>query len=250
MLELGDIWRKTDTRIDSLVTLIIIMINGNTTSLSNVETMSIFEIKSDLYKVCLVGDGGVGKTAIVERFLGKGFASTYNLTIGTNICTHTVDVDGSKVKFQIWDLAGQQRFEFVRSTFYRGSHAIVMVFDVTNPVSLANLSEWKIEVLQNLGDAHHDIPIVLLGNKSDLQQKLLIDQDAISNFKDELQMEFHADSTAFMYTSALSGMNVEEAFEVLGLLLLKKKDPEIYIDKTLNKLEFSANLSSTKPSNA
>ena len=114
--------------------------------------MSIFEVKDDLYKICLVGDGGVGKTAIVERFLGKGFASTYHLTIGTNICTHTVDVDGTRVKFQIWDLAGQQRFEFVRSTFYRGSHAIIMVFDVTNPTSLSNLHEWKIEILQNLGN--------------------------------------------------------------------------------------------------
>ena len=135
--------------------------------------MSIFEVKDDLYKICLVGDGGVGKTAIVERFLGKGFASTYNLTIGTNICTHTVDVDGTNVKFQIWDLAGQQRFEFVRSMFYRGSHGIVMVFDVTNPNSLSNLHEWKNEILQNLDHRHHDIPIVLLGNKSDLQQKLL-----------------------------------------------------------------------------
>ena len=209
--------------------------------------MSIFEVKDDLYKICLVGDGGVGKTAIVERFLGRGFASTYNLTIGTNICTHTVDVDGTRVKFQIWDLAGQQRFEFVRSTFYRGSHAIVMVFDVTNPNSLANLHEWKIEILTNLGKNHHDIPIVLLGNKADLQQKLLIGQDAISNFKDQLKMEFHVYSTAFMYTSALSGMNVEESFEALGLLLLKKKNPNSYIDKTPNNLEIPTNLRSSRP---
>ncbi|MHA1975307.1 MAG: Rab family GTPase [Candidatus Hodarchaeales archaeon] len=213
--------------------------------------MSIFEVKDDLYKICLVGDGGVGKTAIVERFLGKGFASTYNLTIGTNICTHTVDVDGTRVKFQIWDLAGQQRFEFVRSTFYRGSRAIVMVFDVTNPTSLTNLHEWKIEILQNLGGKrNHNIPIVLLGNKADLQQKLLIDQDAISKFRDALQMEFHADSTAFMYTSALSGMNVEESFEALGLLLLKKKNPQFHIDKTPNNLEAPTNLRPTRLSNA
>ena len=212
--------------------------------------MSIFEVRDDLYKVCLVGDGGVGKTAIVERFLGRGFASTYNLTIGTNICTHTVNVDGTRIKFQIWDLAGQKRFEFVRSTFYRGSHAIVMVFDVTNPNSLANLHEWKIEILQNLGKSHHDIPIVLLGNKSDLQQKLLIDQDGISKFKDELKMEFHADSTAFMYTSALSGMNVEESFEALGLLLLKKRKPQIYIDKTPNNFEHLSHLPSSRPSKA
>jgi small GTP-binding protein len=212
--------------------------------------MNIFEVKDDLYKICLIGDGGVGKTAIVERFLGNGFASTYNLTIGTNICTHTVDVDGKRIKFQIWDLAGQQRFEFVRSTFYRGSHGIVMVFDVTNPNSLTNLHEWKNEILKNMNGKHQNLPIVLLGNKSDLQHKLVIEQDAISNFKDELQMEFHAESTAFMYTSALSGMNIEESFEVLGLLLLKKKNPQIFIDKNPSDFKIETNLSSPKSSNA
>jgi len=115
---------------------------------------------------------------------------------------------------------------------------------------LANLHEWTIEILQNLGEKQHNIPIVLLGNKSDLQQKLLIEQDAISKFKDELRMQFHADSTAFMYTSALSGMNIEESFEVLGLLLLKKKNPNFSIDKTPNKFEYSPNVPSTRPSNA
>ena len=186
--------------------------------------MGMFDIREDLYKVCIVGDGSVGKTAISERFLGGSFSTAYNLTIGTNICTHETQIDGDrKLKFQIWDLAGQQRFEFVRSTFYRGSHGIIMVFDVTNPTSFTNLREWAFEIIQNLGERKLPLPIELLGNKSDLQIKQLIDQESISLFREELKMDFLCDSVPFLYTSALSGMNVNEAFEALGHLLLTKQ---------------------------
>ena len=184
--------------------------------------MDLFDIRDDLYKICMVGDGGVGKTAITERFLGKGFSSSYHLTIGTNILTHTVDIDDSSIKFQIWDLAGQQRFEFVRSTFYRGSHGIIMIFDLTRPDTLQNLREWKFEILNNIGD-RGKLPVVLLGNKSDLQEKQLIDTETITNFRDELKIEFRSDTVPFLFTSARSGMNVLEAFEALGYLLLKQK---------------------------
>lgn len=187
--------------------------------------MGFFEIRNDLYKVCVVGDGSVGKTAITERFLKGAFNSMYNLTIGTNICTHEVKIDGDvdrKIKFQIWDLAGQQRFEFVRSTFYRGSHGIIMVFDVNNHQSFINLREWSFEILQNLGVRSLPLPVVLLGNKTDLQVKQLITQNTISTFREELKLDFQCESVPFFYTSALSGMNINEAFEVLGHLLLKK----------------------------
>jgi len=187
--------------------------------------MDLFDIRDDLYKVCIVGDGGVGKTAITERFLGNSFSSNYLLTIGCNILTHTTDIDDTSIKFQMWDLAGQQRFEFVRSTFYRGSHGIIMIFDLTRPETLRNLREWKFEILNNIRKI--PIPVVLLGNKSDLQNKQLIDAETISHFREELKMEFSTDTVPFLYTSALSGMNVLEAFEALGYLLLKRK-PQPY----------------------
>ncbi len=199
--------------------------------MSSGKTMSFFEIKDDLYKVCLIGDGGVGKTAIVEQLLGKGFSSTYNLTIGTNICTCAVEIDERRIKYQIWDLAGQQRFEFVRASFYRGSHAIIMVFDVTNPNSFINLREWKFEVLQNLRKNPPNIPVLLLGNKCDLQEKQVIDSLTIENFREELKFDFQSGEPGFLYTSALSGMNVLEAFEILGHQLLKNKKATPYLNR-------------------
>lgn len=190
--------------------------------------MNLFDIRDDLYKICMVGDGGVGKTAITERFLGKGFSSNYKLTIGVDILTHTTDIDDASIKYQIWDLAGQQRFEFVRSTFYRGAHGIIMMFDLTRPDTLLNLREWKFEILNNVSKKQ-GLPVVLLGNKSDLQDKQLIDAETISHFREELKMEFQYDTVPFLYTSALSGMNVQAAFEALGHLLLKGK-PQPYSD--------------------
>ena len=190
--------------------------------------MSIFKVKDDLFKVCLVGDGSVGKTAITERFLGKDFSAHYNLTIGTNICTHALEIvgTGARVKFQIWDLAGQQRFEFVRSTFYRGSHAAVMVFDVTNPDSFTNLKEWKFEILQNISPRNIPLPVVLIGNKCDLQREELIKPTEIATLREELKLDFRIESIPFLYTSALSGMNINESFEALGHLLIQKRFPE------------------------
>ena len=175
------------------------------------------------FKIALAGDGAVGKTSIRERYMGKGFSSSYLKTIGADFATKKITIDENQITFQIWDLAGQQRFEFVRATFYRGSHGIIMVFDVTNPTSFVNLREWSYEILQNLGNRNLPLPIVLLGNKSDLQTKQLISQDSISTFREELKLEFQSDSIPFLYTSALSGMNIEEAFEVLGHLLLSKQ---------------------------
>ena len=182
---------------------------------------NLFEINNRLFKICLIGDGGTGKSSIVERFLGKGFSIGYNLTIGTNICTHTATVEDREIKFQIWDLAGQQRFEFVRKTFYRGSQAVMMVFDLTRPETLKNLREWKQEVLKNVG---HSVPfpVVLLGNKCDLQQKIVITQEEITKFRNELRIDFLCD-VPFLLTSALSGMNVHEAFEILGYQLLQHR---------------------------
>ena len=184
----------------------------------NYMLQNLFETNDRLFKIVMVGDGGTGKTSIVERFLGNTFSLGYNLTIGTNICTHTTIVEDRELKFQIWDLAGQQRFEFVRATFYRGSQAVMMVFDLTRPDTLKNLREWKQEVLRNIG---HNIPFpcVLLGNKCDLQQKIVITQEEITKFRNELRIDFLCD-VPFLLTSALSGMNIYEAFEILGYQVL------------------------------
>lgn len=166
-----------------------------------------------LYKICLLGDGGVGKTSLRERFLGKGFQSGYILTIGADFAVQNLEIDEMQYKFQIWDLAGQQRFEAVRALYYKGSHGAILVFDRTRPESLYNLENWKKELFTNVG---RKIPYIILGNKSDLP--LSVSREEVSRFIEKSQNEITEISFIISYlnTSAKSGLNVTEAFTQLG----------------------------------
>ncbi|MFX0014753.1 MAG: Rab family GTPase [Promethearchaeota archaeon] len=167
-----------------------------------------------LYKICLLGDGGVGKTSLRERFLGKGFQSGYILTIGADFAVQNLEIDGMQYKFQIWDLAGQQRFEAVRALYYKGSHGAILVFDRTRPESLYNLENWKKELFTNVG---RQIPYIILGNKSDLPG-ITVNQDELTSFLTKSQQEITEINftITFLNTSAKSGLNVTEAFTELG----------------------------------
>ncbi len=166
-----------------------------------------------LYKICLLGDGGVGKTSLRERFLGKGFQSGYILTIGADFAVQDLDIDGYKYKFQIWDLAGQQRFSAVRALYYKGSHGAILVFDRSRPESLYSLENWKRELFMNVG---YQIPYILLGNKSDLPNS--VDQSVLNSFIEDSQKEVTEIPYKIEYldTSAKSGLNVTEAFTLLA----------------------------------
>ncbi len=180
-----------------------------------------------LYKICLLGDGGVGKTSLRERFLGKGFQSGYILTIGADFAVQNLEIDGMQYKFQIWDLAGQQRFEAVRALYYKGSHGAILVFDRTRPESLYNLGNWKRELFTNVG---RQIPYIILGNKSDLPNA--INQEELTSFVGKSQQEISDISFQISYlnTSAKSGLNVTEAFTHLGRTI--KGYIEIYKSQT------------------
>ena len=127
------------------------------------------------YKIVIIGDGGVVKTSIRSKFLGKGFKTSYIETIGADFSTKTVLVETKKnsipITFQIWDLAGQPKFEKIRQLFYEGSQGIIFVFDLSRLDSLENIKLWVTEVIKN---GLKSIPVLLIGNKYDLNEKGLI----------------------------------------------------------------------------
>ena len=181
-----------------------------------------------LYKICLLGDGGVGKTSLRKRFLGKGFQSGYILTIGADFAVQNLVIEDVQYKFQIWDLAGQQRFSAVRALYYKGSHGAILVFDQTRIDSLYNLETWKSELFSNVGRI---IPYIILGNKSDLPGS--ISQEEVEKFVSKSQSE-ESDipfDVKYLKTSAKSGLNVTEAFEELGKVIREfiVKYKEIYM---------------------
>ena len=178
--------------------------------------MSISVQKSYIYKICIVGNGGVGKTSMVLRYCENAFKENYIMTIGSNFSTKTVDLPNYpqfQVKLQIWDLAGQKHFSFVRPPFYRGATGIIYVFDLTRRSSFAELLEWRNEVEKVIGQR----PCLIVGNKLDLAdqgKREISTQDGES-----LTSELHA--TKYFETSAKEGDSVDQVFKILTLEILK-----------------------------
>merc|ERR1711990_311811 len=102
-----------------------------------------------LFKLLVIGDAGVGKSAILVRFSDNVFTDSYINTIGVDFKIRTVEVNGEKVKLQIWDTAGQERFRTITSTYYRGTNGIIVVYDVTEPETFHNVRRWLSEISEN-----------------------------------------------------------------------------------------------------
>ena len=174
-------------------------------------------MKSFIYKIALLGDGGVGKTSLVLRYCENAFKENYMMTIGSNFSTKTVELEeypNYKIKLQIWDLAGQKHFSFVRPPFYRGSSGILMVFDLTRRSSFQNLLNWKEEYEKVVGPK----PVVLVGNKLDLAEDNIreIGIQEGEAFKDEIN------ALSYHETSAKDGRGVENIFKEITRDILKK----------------------------
>ncbi len=166
------------------------------------------------FKILLLGDAAVGKTSLVQRFVHDRFESSYLMTIGMEPSEKLVALeDGTKVALSIWDLAGQERFQFIRHTFYTGAKAALLVYDLTRAATLKNAQKWSKEFVENCGK---DVVKILVGNKEDLK-----DQVAVSNKEcDEAHTKIKSHKS--FRTSALTGAHVEEAFTEIAELLVKQ----------------------------
>ena len=163
-------------------------------------------------KVVMIGAGGSGKTALVNRFLTHKFSEEYIVTIGSQFAVKTVHVEADNgrnvvVKLLVWDLAGQQRFDFIRGSYYRGSKGALLVFDTTRKSTWIELPKWIKEIEDALGEK---IPTILLANKVDLVEHRIISREMALQFVEENGL------VGYLETSALSGQNVEEAFYMLA----------------------------------
>ena len=178
-------------------------------------------------KVILIGDGAVGKTSIRERYLGHGFSAQYLVTIGADFASKRDTIGSKKVRFQIWDLAGQPRFEVVRTLYYGGAKAAFVVCDVSKPASILNINNWVNELWKNSGQG--PVPFVILGNKSDLKElgiKCVSDED-LQNMAAGLTSLTEKDFNfriIYLPTSAKTGLNITKAFRELAIQALMHRE--------------------------
>jgi small GTP-binding protein len=173
-----------------------------------------------LFKVCLVGEGAVGKTCLIKRFVFDTFSDKYIVTMGTKITkrnkiiTHPVKGTPTKVRMLIWDIMGQQGFrQMLQDAYFYGCQGAIAVCDITRLETMSLLDEWVRTVYSVAGV----IPVVFLANKSDLGGQEQLSLDDLEFFCSKYER------THAYLTSAKTGENVELAFETLGKEILAGK---------------------------
>ncbi len=169
-----------------------------------------------LLKVIIVGDGGVGKTAIAVRFAEGVFKDDYKMTIGVDFSIRTIDVPVNdeirKIKFQIWDTGGQERFSYTRPLYYRGAVGGAVVFDLTDRLSFDHLEKWFSEVEKSCVS----IPLLLIGNKADLPGRQVS--------REEAEALARTRKCTYIESSAKTGQSINAIFEKLGRIIVMKEE--------------------------
>ena len=178
-------------------------------------------------KVCLLGDGAVGKTAIRDRYLGKGFHTSYLMTIGADFAVKTIRIHNGNedliIKYSIWDLAGQQRFQAVRESYYEGARGGILVFDITRRETLLSLPRWVEEFFTHNSLA--PVPLIILGNKVDLIENdnntlPYVRKSEVEIIIKTLKEKYPQIPINYLETSAKTGKNINKAFELLTQAIL------------------------------
>ena len=166
-----------------------------------------------LFKVVVLGEGAVGKTAIVTRFSHGFFRTDYRTTIGSQFAVKNIEVATDSgtytVKLQIWDVAGQSRFQILRPMYYRGSSGGLLVYDVTRKRTFMVLDEWLEELEKAVGKT---IPLVLVANKTDLPDRV------VSTEEGRAYAERHG--MPYVESSAKTGEGILDVFEQLAKILI------------------------------
>lgn len=167
-----------------------------------------------VFKIIVIGDPAVGKTSLINRFIQDKFTSDYKETIGTNILRKTIKIGNSKINLTLWDIAGQERWSEMRHIYYQGSSGCIMVYDISRPITFKHIEEyWYRDFKSFCKD--EKIPVILIANKNDVPVKL----KRVNSFEGS-ELASKVNAFRFIEASALTGQNVEDAFQVIAKVLI------------------------------
>ena len=175
-----------------------------------------------IFKIILIGNSGVGKSSILQRYIQKVFDENYSCTIGVDFFMKSLNIGEKSIKLQLWDTAGTEKFRSITTGYYRGANAAFVVFDLTSKKSFNALNEW-IQNYYKYSNPDSEKNVVLIGNKSDLIEEREITEEEINNFVKDNNIKYFE-------TSAKDGKNVDECFYYISEKLMKQyenKDNEL-----------------------
>lgn len=172
-----------------------------------------------LFKILIIGDSGVGKSCLLLKFTDRYFNDSYISTIGVDFKIQTIQLDNKIIKLQLWDTAGQERFKTITTSYYRGAHGIVIVYDISDKESFLNVRNWIAEVNKYASD---NVKLLLVGNKCDLQKERQVSIEEGTELANKLNIPF-------VEASAKDSTNVQQLFIKLTTILTELHSHKINV---------------------
>ncbi|MHA1650551.1 MAG: GTP-binding protein [Candidatus Helarchaeota archaeon] len=166
-----------------------------------------------ILKLCVLGDGAVGKTSLIIQHVDKRFEEEYKPTIGFDIALKTMKIqeEGIEAELLIWDIAGQAIFEKIREEYLQGTNGAMILFDLTRKETLDHVKDWLHELINYAGK----VPFIVIGNKADLADERKVSEEEGKTLAKEIG------AIEYIETSAKTGEKVEDAFEKIIKAIMK-----------------------------
>jgi small GTP-binding protein len=167
------------------------------------------------FKLCIIGDGGVGKTSLTRRYLEGVFKANWKMTIGVDFYLKKLNFNDQKVSLQVWDFAGEEKFRFLLPGILMGANGTIFMYDITRYSTFNNLDHW-LEVFNDTNKEHGQvISKILVGSKTDLNDNRVVSKD------DAIRYAENANFSNYFECSSKSGDNVEEVFDRIARIMLE-----------------------------
>ncbi|MBN1214887.1 MAG: GTP-binding protein [Candidatus Lokiarchaeota archaeon] len=168
-------------------------------------------------KLITIGDGGVGKTTLLHRYVEGNFVDTTTMTIGVEFLVKEIQIGDTLCQLNLWDISGQERFFFMVDKYMRGASGALLLFDITSMRSFVNLGKW-VKIVREHNTLQEDIPIVLIAAKCDLEEFSMVGDVLAKKAQEKINL------TDYIKTSSKSGLNVDLSIETLVKNILEKRE--------------------------
>ena len=168
-----------------------------------------------VFKLLLLGDSSVGKTSILLKYIGNKFYESNISTTGVDYVDKIIDYNKFKIRLQIWDTSGEEKFRSITKNFYRNADGLLVVFDLTKKESYDHIRSWINEAKEN----NDKLKTILIGNKLDLKDERIVTIDVAKQFAEKNNLKY-------IETSAKDGTNINESFQAIIDLLFDGKSSE------------------------